>query len=384
VGSSATMVASKKVLRSAIVFMMLGTANGQGVDTEEEFVDPEGAKATETATCVFDALQASGYLAQAGQLISASEVSCKESGHGVHPTECAAGVSGVVAAFANAAAFMGAAVSNCAGWPNFPSLCAADSIGVVASVAEIIQGSTGLYSNCDHAGGAPIVRRLLESNESFEVRRLQRTQAQNNALAGCVINTIQGTLWIGRAGLVIESFQHTCKPGPDWKYACAASSLALLASLGNVASYFAAVSAQCAKEDNKPAKCAADIAQIFAASNALANAGVNMRETCSAHNLEAHWQAVQMGRGDEADEEHIKKLGHIHNFISSELDKLANTSNIAGVHTALQEQLMAEDMEVEMGAKETDSRPVKDMQARARDDISARLQFLSEKRWVVV
>jgi len=138
------------------------------------------------------------------------------------------------------------------------------------------------------------------------------------------------------------------------------------------------VASQCVEDnaDNKRlmknAACAADIGQIVAATNALALSGVNMRETCSAKNLKSHYEAVvQMTRGGAPDdEEHAKKMGHMHNLIHSELSTLANTKDVIAAHTDQQE----------VAAK---SRPVHEVM-HARDDISTRLQSLSQREGVVV
>merc|ERR1711879_939164 len=163
----------------------------------------------------------------------------------------------------------------------------------------------------------------MGGNNTAATRRLQTAQSNgnsvhvaNNELAACIINNYQGTMLIGRAGLVIATFQKTCKPGPGWRAACATSVLGLVATLGNIAAYFAAVSSQCASGVNKRALCATDISQIVAASSAFSAAGLNVKESCAPHNLHQHWQLAATSMHDEH-----KKMESV---MTDELNKLSS------------------------------------------------------------
>jgi len=209
-------------------------------------------------------------------------------------------------------------------------------------------------------------------------RRLQQASsredhATSNELAACIINSFQGSLWVGRVGIVIAGFHHTCKKGPDWGAACAASTLGLIASLGNVASYFAAVASQCAEGSNHRALCAADISQITAATAALGNAGANVKETCSSHNLNEHWKVTQLA----AESEQSEHRSNMDRIINNELDKLGKHSNVVPTHTEEQKKALAMQKH-----EEPKFRPLRGMQATSQQ-LGAQLQGLSGKNVVV-
>merc|ERR1719460_1083858 len=104
---------------SSVVMSIARLASAQPDLPVQPLIDPHQTKQErqeEISACVFDGLQASGYFAQAAQLIDSSMLACRPpSGGGARTaaesTACASGVAGVVASFSNAAAFIAAATS---------------------------------------------------------------------------------------------------------------------------------------------------------------------------------------------------------------------------------------------------------------------------------
>jgi len=299
-------------------------ARDDGIDDRQE----PRERASEIASCVFDSFQAAGFFAQAGVLIQTAISECELPPSPGQVRACLAASAGVVAAFLEGGSFISGAVSNCdPSFPRFPALCGAEALAVTASVAEIIQGAAGLVDNCGGGGpAAPPERRLrVKSNadnataasstrpgiksysSAQDSRRLSQASGEQtreeynsavaiqgtaNELASCIVNAIQGTLWLGRLGIIANQFDiEACHPTntPHWREDCAASILGLLTSMSYAASFFSAVASQCPLHENLEAMCAADITQILGALFGIGSSASAMTITCEHDNLQGEY-----------------------------------------------------------------------------------------------
>jgi len=108
----------------------------------------------------------------------------------------------------------------------------------------------------------------------------------------CAVDIVQGTNYLGRAGLQITQAVKVCKPiynsfgsenYPGNKYvrtACAADASGILSSFSFVATYMSLAASHCSQTVNLPAMCASSATGLIAALAKVANEASTMAANC--------------------------------------------------------------------------------------------------------
>jgi len=280
-----------------IVFASLIAADGQNSKFQKD---------NEIAACVFDVMQGATFISHVGTLLDGAEMACKATVEGASTRGCTAALSGIVAGFGNADAYLSAALSNCGtDWPRFPALCSADSAAVIAAASMLIDGIDSVVLHC--TGGD----------------RENKGNATNTKLATCAVDNLQGTLFIRRVVQAMESFQTACSPGVNWKTNCASAAVGLSAAFGNVAIFFSASVSNCAWQnppDVSNAKCGAAISEIVKGVSYVTDNGLGMVHSCSTVKLNDAFAANRAAENSEEQEARLK----MEDDINAQLKQLAS------------------------------------------------------------
>lgn len=263
-----------------------------------------------TASCVFDVLHGSTYLAQAGTSIDAATRKCH--GPTTHTNEnkalCSVSVTQIIESFAYAASFMSSVAIDCTNQDNWRAACSAAITNLVGAIGDLAQAGSGMSYDCPGAANHPGVRRLNETAKSdgenlqnMTKRRLwspiedpvwtyqahmdnMHSKNQKAEDAFCGIYSAQSAFFLARAGLNINEAVYTC-PGvaagsePD-KAVCGIATSGIILSLVNVASFISGAVAQCQHGVNAPAACTADVTKLVAALTVVANAAQGIFVSC--------------------------------------------------------------------------------------------------------
>merc|ERR1712187_190976 len=136
--------------------------------------------------------------------------------------------------------------------------------------------------------GSPVSLRRLSraglSHTGVDLAQANSNQESINEILSCVVNTYQGSVMLGRVGLIINEFKlGACDPltGDDWRAACSATIFGLIAAIGDTATFISAAVSQCAKGVNTDALCASDITESTTALSTFGERISSMTITCS-------------------------------------------------------------------------------------------------------
>eukprot|EP00928_Gymnodinium_smaydae_P013091 TRINITY_DN14776_c0_g1_i1.p1 TRINITY_DN14776_c0_g1~~TRINITY_DN14776_c0_g1_i1.p1 ORF type:complete len:365 (-),score=91.45 TRINITY_DN14776_c0_g1_i1:130-1224(-) len=258
---------------------IMGTTQKPFLNSEGELFQPEGGpdanrlKGEQMADCVINSIQAAEFLAVAALTIKSATNSCPADQKARNL--CAADVSGVVAAFSAIASFLSSAASSCGAISNAAAGCAASITGLVDSVAELVQASNSLANNC--VAAATHVK-------SGAQRRLTHSRPTLPAVdvAWCVIDVTNAMTWLGKAGLQISVATETCAGDQE---VCAANVMGVLGSFVTAASCLAPTASMCQQGMHSDALCAADLTQLIANLNNVAQASISAKLSCNPHAL---------------------------------------------------------------------------------------------------
>lgn len=287
-----------------------------------------------TASCVFDALHAATYIAQAGTSIDAATRKCHgpTQDAGANSALCSVSVSQIIESFSYAASFLSIIAVDCTDESNFRADCAASITGLIGALGDFAQAGSGMSYDCPGTKNHP-GRRLNETeafghdasttvtaaenvevvdrhqdekrNESFSMEEKQqrrlwspiqnpvwtRYPGGNSEVAVrnhkaesafCGIYSAQATFFLARAGLNINEAVHTCPKATTGvqKAVCGGDVSVILLSLVNVASFISGAVAQCEHGLNAPAACAADITKLIAAMGVVSAAAQGIFVSC--------------------------------------------------------------------------------------------------------
>lgn len=252
---------------------------------EEDFTEmADNNPQLKTAECVFHALQAALYLSEAGSAINSASVNCPEGlKHGSQPSTigqrrgerasmvCAVEIQAVLSSFGWAAYFLASAVSTC-GVDNLVADCAAQATGLTTSFVNIAESATGMAVDCDKKDLITWATKTKANVESkfFKGRGHQET-------AYCVLDPIQATYWLARAGLTIQNAVADCVSSQE---NCAADGLFIVMSFGWAAGFIAMAASDCADYTNMKAMCASDAAGVVASVTMAAGEAIFVDTSC--------------------------------------------------------------------------------------------------------
>mmetsp|Transcript_133186 Transcript_133186/g.332518 ORF Transcript_133186/g.332518 Transcript_133186/m.332518 type:complete len:475 (+) Transcript_133186:63-1487(+) len=237
--------------------------------------------------CVIDVTQGASHL---GQAITATygASQCKDDSK----TGCAANVLGILAALAQASAFLSLAASHCSGSMISEAMCSEDISDMSNALLEIAQSAAGVVDDCNYVplwgppedwnNHHPTSRRLhqriqLPFPKSSETQQaeLDRKFDQTN----CGLDIVTATMYSMNSIFLIKDAATNC-PDPA---ACTVDVLNVLATFAYVAQYLSLVASDCPIEGNQRGACSSDIADIVGSAMSVVAVGIVLREDCTDH-----------------------------------------------------------------------------------------------------
>lgn len=260
--------------------------------------------AFEVATCVVDVGQATVSLGEAGDAMNAAEMEC--SSDNIETTEgktaCAVQINYIMATTLYVVSYFSAAANDCAMSVNLPALCAADISGFLNGLASAAGAGAGLAGgSCkSHSDSVEVFRRLETHKGSvlpaFLSGRAPKVESnvdrkRATALAFCVFNVLQASLFLTRATLLITSSVKDCDPTyvgekviPDEKgrrrAQCSVDIGGLIGSFAYVSAYIGATLNNCPVNPIYGASCAADVSAVITAFGSVTSSGASLSQTC--------------------------------------------------------------------------------------------------------
>lgn len=249
----------------------------------------DGEKLRQT-NCALDIIQAALHIYKGGLQIDGAVTSCKDvqSTPGValnkKQTACAVDITGLTNSFLGVGAFLAASVTNCDANSNAGAACASTIIGTIGGIAGVVNSGFGMSASC---GNVPD-RRLEATNTSTPGNAIESGVEERRLLAPkvvawCVLDVLMVAANIARMGSLIASATTGICPSST-AATCSATVSGILATIFNVGSYLAGVSATCAASlgtvNQKAAGCAGDTLHLVNELAGLASSGSAMSEAC--------------------------------------------------------------------------------------------------------
>lgn len=270
-----------------------------------------------TASCVFDVLHGSTYIAQAGTSIDAATRKCQMPTpiDGANQALCSVSITQLIESFSYAASFFSSVAIDCTDRANFKAACASSITALVGAIGDFAQAGSAMSYDCPGTKNHPPRRLEKKDNETVatmenitqtleEARRLW-SPIQNPVwtrygaggrsevavrnykaeLAFCGIYSAQAAFFLARAGININEAVHTCPVTSATAKAednaiCGIDVSGVILSVVNVASFISGAVAQCQHGLNPAAGCTADVTKLVAAMAVVANAAQGIFVAC--------------------------------------------------------------------------------------------------------
>eukprot|EP00927_Polykrikos_kofoidii_P008924 TRINITY_DN13720_c0_g1_i1.p1 TRINITY_DN13720_c0_g1~~TRINITY_DN13720_c0_g1_i1.p1 ORF type:complete len:326 (-),score=43.74 TRINITY_DN13720_c0_g1_i1:120-1097(-) len=233
---------------------------------------------SQIVTCVFDALQATTYLSQAGIAIDHSTRGCNPI-NGEELVGCGVDVLNVVESLGFVSMFLSDSVSQCDlsdSLDHDAGDCATAIVGLIASIADMGQGGTAIAADCTKSNpsafvfGAPALQQAIRAARDF-----------GSETAFCVVYATQSAWWLARAGLNINSAVSLCEAGTIAVADCAAKVAGVIGSFVATASYASGIASQCSHGWNRAAGCSSDVTKIIASLAGVASTASAVHSACT-------------------------------------------------------------------------------------------------------
>jgi len=248
----------------------IGETNMPGLGGSRPSFQPRALMSQEkAAVCWINAMQFGPFLAQAGLAINSATDDCR-AGWGNQPRACATDVLQVVSSLAFTGGFIAAAVEKCGDSPDaLAAECAKDISNLIGSVTRMGTGTAEITKECPAAAGWHPYKWV--------------DPAKKGAMIGvCVVDSVQATWYLARAGLLINSAIIECKDDADGVDvdACAARATGIVNSISAAATFIVSAVHQCTYGKDHGTGCAAAALKLVTSLSGIATHALDVNSHC--------------------------------------------------------------------------------------------------------
>jgi len=196
-----------------------GSMNGEEAKVRKE------QEELQLAFCVIDVLQATVSLGQAGVGITEATKTCRprlnpNTGEYVvpRPAECSLTITYILTTLGHVAVFLSAAASQCAKSVNLGAYCAMDVASIVTGLSLLGEARPSMALYCERGPGPEPAKPVNESLADRAKSDVEKDRAEgdkeerrNIEIAMCVLDILQASKYLARAGAMVEEVMFTCQ-----------------------------------------------------------------------------------------------------------------------------------------------------------------------------